>query len=80
MVITKEGSQASQDKLVRLVLLIAIRMTTAWLQGEKTSILGNLLILVGKRKQGELNEDIAIFGSVCTATIGELPFMSVRNG
>ena len=34
-----EDSQASQDKLVRLVLLIAIAMTTAWLQGEKTSIL-----------------------------------------
>ena len=40
MVITKEDSQASQNKLVRLVLLIAIRMTTAWLQSEKTSILG----------------------------------------
>jgi bifunctional pyridoxal-dependent enzyme with beta-cystathionase and maltose regulon repressor activities len=39
VVITKEDSQASQDKLVRLVLLIAIAMTTAWLQGEKTSIL-----------------------------------------
>jgi hypothetical protein len=35
VVITKEDSQASQDKLVRLVLLIAIAMTTAWLQGEK---------------------------------------------
>jgi hypothetical protein len=34
-----ENSQASQDKLVRLVLLIAIAMTTAWLQGKKTSIL-----------------------------------------
>jgi len=35
-----EGSQASPDKLVRLVLLIALAMTSAWLQGEKTSILG----------------------------------------
>ena len=33
-----EDSQASQDKLVRLVLLIVIAMTAAWLQGEKTSI------------------------------------------
>jgi hypothetical protein len=35
-----EGSQASPDKLVRLILLIAIAMTSAWLQGEKTNILG----------------------------------------
>ena len=35
-----EGSQATPDKLVRLVLLIAIAMTTAWLQGERTTTLG----------------------------------------
>jgi hypothetical protein len=35
-----EGSQASPDKLVRLILLIAIAMTSAWIQGEKTNILG----------------------------------------
>lgn len=35
-----EGSQASPDKLVRLVLLIAIAMTSAWLQGEKTCLFG----------------------------------------
>jgi hypothetical protein len=35
----REGSQASPDKLVRLILLIAIAMTSAWLQGEKTNIL-----------------------------------------
>lgn len=34
-----EGSQASSDKLLRLVLLIALAMTSAWLQGEKISIL-----------------------------------------
>ncbi|WP_017804242.1 IS4 family transposase, partial [Nodularia spumigena] len=31
-----EGSQASPDRLVRLILLIAIAMTSAWLQGQKT--------------------------------------------
>jgi len=36
-----EGSQASPDKLVRLVLLIALAMTSAWLQGDKTRTLGN---------------------------------------
>jgi len=52
VVITKEGSQASQDKLVRLVLLIAIRMTTAWLQGEKTSILGKSPYIGRQKKAG----------------------------
>ena len=35
-----EGSQATPDKLVRLVLLIAIAMTSAWLQGEITTDAG----------------------------------------
>ncbi|MFO0142518.1 MAG: hypothetical protein ACK513_14145 [Aphanizomenon sp.] len=28
-----EGSQASPDRLVRIILLIALAMTSAWLQG-----------------------------------------------
>jgi hypothetical protein len=35
-----ECSKASPDRLVRLVLLIALAMTSAWLQGEKTSTFG----------------------------------------
>jgi hypothetical protein len=31
-----EGSTASPDRLVRLILLIALSMTSAWLQGQKT--------------------------------------------
>lgn len=31
-----ESSQASPDRLVRLILLIALSMTSAWLQGKKT--------------------------------------------
>ncbi|MFM2061278.1 MAG: hypothetical protein RLZZ507_948 [Cyanobacteriota bacterium] len=31
-----EGSQASPDRLVRLILLIALAKTSAWLQGQKT--------------------------------------------
>ncbi len=38
--ITSEGSQASSDRLVRLVLLIALAMSAAWLQGQHTSNLG----------------------------------------
>lgn len=35
-----EGSQVSSDRLVRLVLLIALAMSAAWLQGQHTSTLG----------------------------------------
>jgi hypothetical protein len=35
-----EGSQASSDRLVRLILLIALAMSAAWLQGQHTSIQG----------------------------------------
>ena len=35
-----EGSQASSDRLVRLVLLLALAMSAAWLQGQHTSSLG----------------------------------------
>jgi bifunctional pyridoxal-dependent enzyme with beta-cystathionase and maltose regulon repressor activities len=38
--ITSEGSQASSDRLVRLVLLIALAMSAAWLQGQHISTLG----------------------------------------
>lgn len=31
-----ESSQASPDRLIRLILLIALAMTSAWLQGQKT--------------------------------------------
>ena len=31
-----EDSKASSDRLVRLILLIALAMTAAWLQGKKT--------------------------------------------
>jgi hypothetical protein len=36
-----ESSKASPDKLIRIVLLIALAMTTAWLQGARTAVLGN---------------------------------------
>ena len=33
-----EGSKASPDRLVRLILLIAISLTSAWLQGQRTQL------------------------------------------
>jgi hypothetical protein len=35
-----EGSQASPDKLIVLRILIALAMTSAWLQGKKTKLQG----------------------------------------
>lgn len=31
-----EGSQANSDRLVRLILLIALAMTSSWLHGQRT--------------------------------------------
>ncbi|WP_375507325.1 hypothetical protein [uncultured Nostoc sp.] len=33
-----EGSKANPDRLVRLILLIALAMTSAWLQGQRTKL------------------------------------------
>lgn len=33
-----EGSKANFDRLVRLILLIALAMTSAWLQGQRTKL------------------------------------------
>jgi hypothetical protein len=67
VVITKEDYQASKNKLVRLVLLIAIRMITAWLQGEKTSILGKYPYIcrqkeAGRTKQRHSNGWVGLYG------------------
>jgi len=35
-----EGSKASPDRLSRLILLIALAMTSAWLQGKRTKLQG----------------------------------------
>ena len=33
-----EGCQASRDKLIALMILIALAMTSAWLQGKRTQL------------------------------------------
>jgi hypothetical protein len=85
-----EGSQASQDKLVRLVLLIAIAMTTAWLQGEKTSILRKSPYIcrqkeAGRTKRRHSNFWVGLYGHnwivafhECEEWVEEL-VTSVRN-
>ena len=36
----REGCQASPDKLIALIILIALAMTSAWLQGKRTKLQG----------------------------------------
>ncbi|MBD2293375.1 hypothetical protein H6G06_07705 [Anabaena sphaerica FACHB-251] len=57
-----EGFQASPDRLVRIILLIALAMTSAWLQGKKLNLKDNNLMFVVLVKIKELEEDIVIFG------------------
>jgi hypothetical protein len=48
-----EGSKASPEKLSRIVLLIALAITIAWLQGERTTIVGKIFLYLspeGNRK------------------------------
>lgn len=47
-----EGSKASPDKLVRIVLLIALAMTTAWLQGERTAVAGKSSYICRPKEAG----------------------------
>jgi hypothetical protein len=47
-----EGSKASPQRLVRLVLLIALAMTIAWLQAEKTNILGKSSYICRRKETG----------------------------
>ena len=85
-----EGSQASQDKLVHLVLLIAIAMTTAWLQGEQISTLGKSAFIcrpkeAGRTKRRHSNFWVGLYGHnwiaafhECQEWVEEL-VTSVRN-
>ncbi len=47
-----EGSKASPDKLIRIVLLIALAITIAWLQGERTTVLGKSSYICRPKETG----------------------------
>ncbi len=62
-----EGSKASPDKLVRLVLLIALAMTSAWLKGARTTVLGKSDYIcrskeTGRTKRRHSNFWIGLYG------------------
>jgi len=47
-----EGSQASSAKLVRLILLIALAMTSAWLSGERSTVSGKSPYICRSKETG----------------------------
>jgi hypothetical protein len=62
-----EGSKASPDKLIRIVLLIALAMTAAWLQGARTAVLGKSSYIcrpkeIGRTKRRHSNFWIGLYG------------------
>jgi hypothetical protein len=63
-----EGSQASPDKLMVLMILIALAMTSAWLQGKKTKLQGQEKYVgrpqeTGRTKRRHSNFWIGLYGS-----------------
>jgi hypothetical protein len=57
-----ESSQASPDRLVRLIFLIALAMTSAWLQGQKIKFQRQQSYVCRSQEQGKLKKGIVIFG------------------
>jgi hypothetical protein len=47
-----EGSKANPDRLVRLILLIALAMTSAWLQGQRTRLQRQQLYVCRTQEKG----------------------------
>jgi hypothetical protein len=52
------------------MILIALAMTSAWLQGKKTKLQGQEKYVGRPQETGRTREDIATFGLVCMAKIG----------
>jgi hypothetical protein len=65
-----EGCQASSDKLISLIILIALAMNSAWLKWKITQLQGEKNIYVVLNKKVEIEKDIASFGLVYMAKIG----------
>ncbi|NQE38605.1 hypothetical protein E5S67_06390 [Microcoleus sp. IPMA8] len=66
--ITSEGSQASPDKLIVLMILIALAMTSAWLQGKRTKLQGQEKYVcrikeMGRTRRRHSNFGISLYGS-----------------
>lgn len=62
-----EGSKASPDRLIRLILLIALAMTSAWLQGKRTQLQGqqkyvSRLTETGRTRRRHSNFWIGLYG------------------
>jgi hypothetical protein len=63
-----EGSQASPDRLIRLILLIALAMTSAWLHGQRTKLQRQHLYVCRSQEKGRTRKRhsnfwIGLYGS-----------------
>ena len=63
-----EGGQASPDKFIALIILIALAMTSAWLQGKRTKLQGqekyvSRLQETGRTRKRHSNFWIGFYGS-----------------
>jgi len=57
-----EGSQASPDRLIRLILLIALAMSSAWLQGQRTQLQRQQPYVCRSQEKGRTRKRHSIFG------------------
>jgi hypothetical protein len=85
-----ESSQANPERLVRLILLIALAMTSAWLQGQKTKLQRQQYYVCRSQEKGRTRKRHSNFwiglygqnwivaGNECRAWVEEL-ISSIRN-
>ncbi len=85
-----EGSKANPDRLIRLILLIALAMTAAWLQGERTVLQRQQSYVCRTQEQGRMRKRhsnfwIGLYGqnwvqafAQCQVWVEEL-ITSIRN-
>ena len=85
-----DGSKASPDRLVRLILLIALAMTGAWLQGQRTKLQRQQFYVCRSQEKGRIRKRhsnfwIGLYGQnwivafhECQAWVQEL-IASIRN-
>ncbi len=57
-----ESSQANPDRLVRLIFLIALAMTSAWIQGQKIKLQRQQSYVCRPQEQGKTEKRRSNFG------------------
>jgi len=66
--------------LIALIILIALVMTSAWLQGKKTKLQGEKSMFFVVKRKVKLGKSIASFGLISMAMSGYLFLIFVSSG